>query len=152
MLKPALTRPEDWSRQLVRLSDPDDPGAPWGMSAFPQDGCMRLLCLCFGSHISYSGRCIGTARIDEHGALGRSAIPAGAPDPWARLSPGSPANAAHARASARTCSLGKEDGVTSSRVCLPPSSFTNESSQPLSRALVEEILMVLCSRKSVTDT
>src|SRR5215831_2404860 len=37
--------------------------------------------------------------------------------------------AAHARANARVCSLGKEPDVTSSRVCLPPSSLTNESSQ-----------------------
>ena len=36
--------------------------------------------------------------------------------------------AAHARANARVCSLGKEPDVTSSRVCLPPSLLTNESS------------------------
>ena len=37
--------------------------------------------------------------------------------------------AAHARANARVCSLGNEPDATSSRVCLPPSSLTNESSQ-----------------------
>src|SRR5262249_40090603 len=37
--------------------------------------------------------------------------------------------AAHARANARVCSPGKEPDVSSSRVCLPPSSLTNESSQ-----------------------
>src|SRR5215831_16347847 len=44
--------------------------------------------------------------------------------------------AAHARANARVCSLGKEPDVTSSRVCLPPSSLTNESSQYVCGALL----------------
>src|SRR5262249_57913838 len=38
-------------------------------------------------------------------------------------------------ANARVCSLGKEPDVTSSRVCLPPSSLTNESSQYVCGAL-----------------
>src|SRR5262249_42958250 len=42
---------------------------------------------------------------------------------------GAPSYAAHARANARVCSLGNEPDVSSSRVCLPPSSLTNESSQ-----------------------
>src|SRR6266478_846760 len=57
--------------------------------------------------------------------------------------------AAHARANARVCSLGKEPDVTSSRVCLPPSSLTNESSQYVCGAFVKAILTVCCSRKSV---
>src|SRR5262249_21459048 len=59
--------------------------------------------------------------------------------------------AAHARANASTCSLGKEPDVTSSRVCLPSSSLTNESSQYVCGAFVKAILTVSCSRKSVTD-
>src|SRR5262245_45935354 len=59
--------------------------------------------------------------------------------------------AAHARANASTCSLGKEPDVTSSRVCLPSSSLTNESSQYACGAFVKAILTVSCSRKSVTD-
>jgi hypothetical protein len=59
--------------------------------------------------------------------------------------------AAHARANARVCSLGKEPDVTSSRVCLPPSSLTNESSQYVCGAFEKVILTVCCSRKSVID-
>jgi hypothetical protein len=59
--------------------------------------------------------------------------------------------AAHARANARVCSLGKEPDVTSSRVCLPPSSLTNESSQYVCGAFVKAILTVCCSCKTVID-
>jgi len=61
--------------------------------------------------------------------------------------------AAHARANASVCSLGKDPlaDVTSSRVCLPPSSLTNESSQCVSGPLVKAILTVCCSGKSVID-
>ncbi len=59
--------------------------------------------------------------------------------------------AAHARANARVCSLGKEPDVSSSRVCLPPSSLTNESSQYVCGAFVKAILTVSCSRKSLID-
>ena len=47
-------------------------------------------------------------------------------------------SAAHARADARTCSVGRDPSadVTSSRVCLPPSSLTNESSHRVSIPLV----------------
>src|SRR5262245_9811793 len=55
--------------------------------------------------------------------------------------------AAHARANARVCSLGKEPDVTSSRVCLPPSSLMNESSQYVCGTFVKAILTVSCSRK-----
>src|SRR5262249_43379584 len=58
--------------------------------------------------------------------------------------------AAHARANARGCSLGYEPEVSSSRVCLPPSSLTNESSQYVVGA-VQAILTVSCSRKSRID-
>jgi hypothetical protein len=59
--------------------------------------------------------------------------------------------AAQARANARACSLGKEAEAASSRVCLPPSSLTNESSQCVSGALVKAILIVRSSVKSVID-
>jgi hypothetical protein len=61
--------------------------------------------------------------------------------------------AAHARANASVCSLGKDPlaDVTSSRVCLPPYSLTNESSQCVSGPLVKAILTVCCSGKSVID-
>jgi hypothetical protein len=59
--------------------------------------------------------------------------------------------AAHARANASVCSLGKEPDLASSRVCLPPSSLTNESSQYVCGAFVKAILTVSCSRKSVMD-
>jgi hypothetical protein len=59
--------------------------------------------------------------------------------------------AARARANARVCSFGKEPDVTSSRVCLPPSSLTNESSQYVCGAFEKVILTVCYSRKSVID-
>src|SRR5262245_22015844 len=62
-----------------------------------------------------------------------------------------PGYAAHARANARVCSLGKDPDVSSSRVCLPPSSLTNESSQYVCGAFVNAILTVSCSRKSLID-
>ena len=61
------------------------------------------------------------------------------------------AYAAHARANASVCSLGKEPDLASSRVCLPPSSLTNESSQYCCGDFVKAILTVSCSRKSVMD-
>src|SRR5260370_7065237 len=59
--------------------------------------------------------------------------------------------AAHARANARTCSPGEDPftDVTSSRVCLPSSSSTNESSQCVSVPLVRTILTMFCSCTSL---
>src|SRR5262249_41083334 len=59
--------------------------------------------------------------------------------------------AARARANARVCSLGKEPDVTSSRVCLPPSSLTNESSQYVCAAFEKVILTVRANRSSTTE-
>jgi len=60
--------------------------------------------------------------------------------------------AAHARANASVCSLGKEPDVASSRVCLPPSSLMNESSEYGCGAFVKPILTVSCSRKLSSTT
>jgi hypothetical protein len=61
--------------------------------------------------------------------------------------------AAHARANARTCSPGEDPftDVTSSPVCLPSSSSTNESSQRVSVPLVRTILTMFCSCTSFSS-
>jgi hypothetical protein len=93
-------------------------------------------------------QCQTKAKISGRGRAVREAAKLKGPelsDGWRQH--GAVHYAAHARANARTCSPGEDPftDLTSSRVCLPSSSSTNESSQCVSVPLVRTILTMFCS-------